>query len=317
MLAYRHGESVVTEPLDLGSAVERNMDILRAAVTADIGLELTLEQDLPPVMLSDSDLGQLLLNLCLNARDAMRGRGTLRIDICRRRDVEVECSDCHRCLVGDWVELAVIDQGEGIPESVQSRMFEPFFTTKDVGEGTGMGLSVVRGVLNRNAAHVVVDTAAGRGTSFRLLFRPAIGLAATPLAAGTEVSFPEIAGAGQQIVVVDDEPDVLSYLVEALTDGGYRVLSFGSPVEAARHLVAAEQAPGMSGTELAERARRRFPELPIIVLSGVGSDDVLRQSELNAVRFLGKPIDLDRLLAEVGLMLRSSDDEDSKAVSGG
>ncbi len=319
MLAFKHGGGSDAEPVDLGRAVEGNLDILRDAVTAAVKLELTVEQGLPPVMLNDTELGQLLLNLCLNSRDAMGGRGSLRIDIGYRRGVDEECSDCHRRVLGDWVELAVIDQGTGIPESVRSRMFEPFFTTKDVGEGTGMGLSVVRGVLNRHAAHAVVESSEDRGTTFRILFRPVSGAVADAGSDDTAGPAYVPVGSGQRVMIVDDEPDVLSYLAEALGDGGYHVIAFGSPVDAWQHVADTETAPDLlivdymmptiNGVELAERARARFPELPVMLLSGMGGDDMLRGSGLDAAIFLGKPVDLDRLLAEVASLLGIAGDE--------
>jgi CheY-like chemotaxis protein len=246
----------------------------------------------------------VLLNLCINARDALDGAGTLRIIVREAQSTDLVCTSCRGHLAGDFVELVVSDDGPGIPPEVMGRIFEPFFSTKEVGKGTGMGLAVVHGVVHDHGGHVVVQASPGLGTTFRILLPPARepGLAQAP--AQTSSTAPRAAGSALQgrVLVADDDQSVAEVMRELLQTWGLEVDVAAGPEEAlsmlgmeskAYDLVIADQTmPGMNGLQLAGRIAGLSPAPPIVLYTGY-ADDLGRQ-EMDAAgvqHLMRKPID--------------------------
>ncbi|MDX1375773.1 MAG: PAS domain S-box protein, partial [Burkholderiales bacterium] len=168
MLTFSRGRRGSATPVALGPLIAEATALLRSSLPATLELRTAMEKGLPQVRIDPVQFEQVLLNLCINARDAMEGSGTVRVHA-RIADASGQrCASCKQKLDGRFVEIAVEDEGHGIPPEVLERMFEPFFSTKDVGRGSGMGLASVHGIVHEHGGHIVVDTLPGRGTTFRI-----------------------------------------------------------------------------------------------------------------------------------------------------
>ncbi|MCP4040567.1 MAG: PAS domain S-box protein, partial [Gammaproteobacteria bacterium] len=163
MMAFSRSGASDDKPLQLQALVKEDLKMLSSTLPASIEISTEIKESLPSVLMNPGQLNQLLLNLCVNARDAMDGKGKLTIDLDWAKGVEAECATCHKQLEGDWVELSVTDTGSGISPEALERIFDPFFTTKEVGKGTGMGLSVIRGIMRNHGGHILVESEPGKG----------------------------------------------------------------------------------------------------------------------------------------------------------
>jgi CheY-like chemotaxis protein len=267
-------------------------------------MRMELDDDAPPVLLDPVQLEQVLMNLVINARDAMRSSGELRVTLHKAAAAAV-CTSCRTPFGGEWVELAVADTGPGIPPDVQERMFEPFFTTKDAGHGSGMGLSTVHGIVHRHEGHVIVDTAPGRGAAFRMLF-PAAERNAIVSGEKARKSVKSATLAGR-VAVVDDEPAVAQFMQELLAGWGLAVTWFADGAAALRALesgvtfdivITDQTMPGMTGIALAHAMHVRQPHVPVVLYTGRADAVARADLDLAGVRaLLSKPIDAQALLA--------------------
>jgi CheY-like chemotaxis protein len=247
------------------------------------------------VMADPAQIGQVVMNLAVNARDAMLDGGTLTIET---RNVEldeapsVEHASAQR---GPHVMLSISDTGAGMDEATRDRIFEPFFTTKDFGQGTGLGLSTVYGIVEQSGGTIEVDSEPGKGTTFRICL-PRVENAASRTPSATAPSRPGT----ETILVVEDEPGVRRLAERILQMAGYTVLKVGSGEEALslmeRHsgpvdLVLTDVVlPGISGRELAERLAGLRPRMKVLYTSGYTDDAILRHGVLDeALHFIGKP----------------------------
>jgi PAS domain S-box-containing protein len=176
MLAFSRGETAARSPQALSALVQLAVKMLRPTFPSSIEIRTELDAALPPVVTTAVEIQQIVLNLCINARDAMPATGTIALSLAARKDCQEQCASCGGGIDGDFVVLTVADNGAGIPEDVCRRIFEPLFSTKSVGRGTGLGLAMVHGIVHRNHGHISVATAAGQGTRFDI-FLPA---ASTP-----------------------------------------------------------------------------------------------------------------------------------------
>ncbi len=312
MLAFSRDEASEKTPLQLQPILIEDIKMLRSILPASIEIQTEIKDDLPPVLLDGAHLNQLLINLSINARDAMEGEGNLTIRLGLARDIDTECATCHRQVTGDWVELSVSDTGSGIRVDVLDRIFEPFFTTKDVGKGTGMGLSVIHGIMRSHGGHVLVDTEPDKGSTIRLLFPPAVEEVSKTL---EEVQPSEMLpqGHGEHILVLDDEPELAEYTGELLELHGYKVtiktdsrealsLFKEDPGEFAL-LVTDQTMPGLTGVELTKQLREIRPGFPVTLCTGY-SESISADAAKNIdIRYLGKPIDAEKLIRSVAELL--------------
>ncbi len=259
--------------------VREVLSMMRPSIPSTISFDVVLDDGLG-IEMDAGELNQVMINLIINARDALDGAGVIGI---RLHTVEVAgdlCAMCQQRLSGAYLALEVSDNGSGIAPEHRSRLFDPFFTTKEVGKGTGLGLSMVQGIFRRAGGHIVVTSKLGWGSQFKLLF-PVKSLA--PVVPDTSAEAPEWqAGTGQHIGVVDDEPAVTRFLSELLQGQGYRVTQYNNPVtllfafenaDQKFDLVITDQTmPGLNGIELAERLHRVRPDLPVILCTGNDRD---------------------------------------------
>jgi signal transduction histidine kinase len=169
LLSFSRNQPTHAEPRALQPLVENIMQMLQPVMTARIHMSLDAEPDLPPVSVDSTSFDQLLVNLCVNARDAISGAGQIRI-VLARAHLNGRCLACGEPVSGDWVMLSVADTGSGMAPAVQAQMFKPFFTTKEDGKGPGLGLPIINNVLHGCRGHILVDSAPGKGTTFKLLF---------------------------------------------------------------------------------------------------------------------------------------------------
>jgi len=299
LLVFSRQESARPEQLDLNAVVEQASAMLRPLVREDIALSLQLGESGLVVEADRGQLDQVLVNLVVNASDAISAGGAITLRTGRE---------------GDHVWVEVEDTGHGIPAEVLPRIFEPFFTTKAIGHGTGLGLAVVHGIVTAHRGHVEVRSEAGAGTTVRVLLPPALpGARPSPPPAQDLGEVPR--GAGERVLVVEDEEGARKALGEMLTMLGYRVTTCSSAEEASRLpaeprfdlLLTDLILPGAHGGDLARSLIRRWPELAIIVMSGYTNDEAIRRGVTEGkVRFLQKPFDMGNVAREIRAALSPS-----------
>ena len=303
------------QPVDPAPLIDEVARMMKAIIPSS--MKLVVHHAAAPIfaLLDPSDLHQLLVNLIVNARDALGPHGQIDVRLLSPHRVRGVCSGCHGSVNGHYLVIEVEDNGSGIEPDVLSRIFDPFFSTKIAGKGTGMGLSVVHGILHRGRGHVLVESRPGQGTRFRLLFPPApVSSSDTPAQKVALAEAPR--GQGQRILVVDDEPLVASYLSELFSLNGYAVDTAADGVEALERIDKGDQRygllltdqtmPRMTGTELITRLRSVQPDLPIILCTGY-SDAVDEQGALalGIREFVRKPVAPDALLRSVAAVMGS------------
>jgi two-component system cell cycle sensor histidine kinase/response regulator CckA len=284
--------------LDLDEAVASLEPLL--ARTLGSGVSLSLELGDPgTIRIGEGQLDRVLINLASNARDAMPDGGRLTVRT-ERTVLDADYAEHHfEVTPGEYALISVSDTGEGIPPALRDRIFEPFFTTRPPGEGSGLGLSSIYGIVKRAHGHIWVYSEPGQGTTFKLYLpladaRPQVGDCELPL---------EALRGQEAVLVVDDQPALRALCRQALSSLGYQVFTAAAPAAAlafsARHrgaldgLVVDMSMPGMSGLELAERLLSRRPGLAVVLMSGFGQDPPLLGGR--EVRFLEKPFTPSRL----------------------
>ncbi len=310
MLTFSRGQRGEPRRLSLARLVDDSTALLRSSLPSTIGIEIDCEPSTPPALADEVQAGQVLLNLCINARDAMHGPGTLKVAVRSLAARRLTCASCRAPIDGTYVALSVADTGSGIDAAVLDRMFEPFFSTKDKGKGSGMGLSMVHGIVHEHRGHVVVDSQPGHGSTFTVLWPAADGEAEPAhetLRGDSERRKTRLRG---RVLLVDDEPAVRGFMQEMLSRWGLTVTTAadGSAALAAfsaAHgdfdVVITDQAmPAMSGLSLAARLRELQAELPIILCSGYTDEATAAEARRCGVQeLLRKPIEPVDLRAAV------------------
>ena len=304
MMLFSRRDQGESHPMDLVPMLKADMKMLCALLPTSIEIDQNYQTDLPKVVIDPVKLQQMLMNLCLNAKDAMNGVGKLSVWLRMSLDIAQECTTCNELLRGDWVELSVTDSGAGIDVETLAHIFEPFYTTKEVGKGTGLGLAVVDSIMKSFNGHIIVQSARGKGTTFRLLFNPA--QPEDSLALEGDISG-EVSkkGGGQSILVVDDEPELALVISEMLELYGYKSTAITSSTEALKlfesnpglfDLVITDQTmPELTGIEMAAWMRQTSPELPIILTTGYSDTIGSKEADEHGVGFLKKPVEADNL----------------------
>jgi len=305
MLMFSRGQRGSPKTLDLSSLVDDALENLRPTLPAGLTLVTGLDDAAPLVRTDPLQVEQVLLNLCINARDAIGEAGELTVTVGPHRESGLVCSGCRMPIDGSFVEMTVADTGHGMAPEIVDRIFEPFFSTKETGRGTGMGLAMVHGIVHEHGGHVVVESVSGRGSRFRVLWPaiPATGRgAAAPIPAASERirgPRPELWGT---VLVVDDEAAVGEFMRELLVTWGLDATYLPSPL-AALELVSAQpdrfdvvvtdQAmPRMTGLELARALRERRADLPVVLYTGYGHGIAPTDVQAAGVRaMLAKPVD--------------------------
>ena len=297
LLAFSRQQVLRTVVLDLNSAVTDLLQMLPRLIGEHIELKTVLDPKPTFVKTDPGQLEQVLLNLAINARDAMPGGGTLTIETANVTLNEAACHRLGTIAPGDYVRLTVRDTGCGMDMVTQTRIFEPFFTTKDVGKGTGLGLATVYGIVTQSHGAISVNSAPGRGASFAIYF-PASPVEEEPSKEGEIHSTPQ--PGWETVLVVEDQQSVRGFVRNLLMLNGYRVLEAADGAEAMRicrqhpgeiQLVVTDLVmPGMSGRELAERIAKEQPDVKVLYMSGYTDDSVVHTGVAQAgMAFLQKP----------------------------
>ncbi len=307
LLGFARQQPLAPVALDLNGQVRDMVELLMRTLGEDITIETRLSPRIDAAMADPNQLENVILNLCVNARDAMPNGGLLTIATANRR-IDAAGAALDGIAAGDYVELTVADTGSGMSQETAARAFDPFFTTKGVGKGTGLGLSQVFGFARQSGGHVSIESVLGQGTRVHLLLPrhgAPVALAAKPAQGGALPG----GRADEVVLVVEDEERVRSYSTEALRDLGYTVLQAQDGREALRLLDTGQPVsllftdvvmPEMTGDELARRARRQRPALKILFTSGYTPDETVAARRLaDGTRVLPKPFGIDALAATV------------------
>ncbi len=318
MLTFSRGQRGDPRPVSLGQLVEESVSLLRSTLPSTLELKTDAAADAPLVLLDPVQAEQVLLNLCINARDATNASGVVSIGVRALLIDSSVCSECRKPVAGSFVELSVQDDGTGINPGVIERIFEPFFSTKDVGKGSGMGLATVHGIVHECGGHVLVDSVLGQGTTFRVLFPQ------HETAPGSQApSEPQVESGGVratlsgQVLVVDDEEMVIELMRDLLEGWGLVVTTATNGIAAldafARDpsrfdLVITDQTmPRMTGLALTGELLSIRSTLPVILYTGYSdglTDEEARAAGVKA--FLRKPVVPRDLLAVVRAHLSRS-----------
>ena len=310
LLAFSRQQVMRPQVLSLNGLIMDLLKMLGRLIGEDVELITDLAEDLGPVMADAGQLEQVIVNLTVNARDAMPRGGTLTFVTRNVVLNEALAAGDGGLPPGSYVVLSVHDTSAGMDEVTRARIFEPFYTTKEPGKGTGLGLSTVYGIVTQSGGSISVDSAPGRGTTFRVY----LARVATPAVERRHARPPAALAVGTEtVLVVDDEAALRSVASRILSRHGYRVLTAGNGGEAIllleRHegpidlLLSDVVMPGMSGPQLGERLQQRYPGIKLLFTSGYTDDVALRYGlGGDRVQFIGKPysiVDLTRKVREV------------------
>jgi PAS domain S-box-containing protein len=307
LLAFARKQTVAPKVLDLNETVEGMFKMLRRLIGENIDLGWQPKANLWPVKVDPSQIDQILANLCVNSQDAISGVGKIIIETGNSTMEEGYCSAHPGSIPGEYVMLAVSDDGYGMDKKTLERIFEPFFTTKEMGKGTGLGLATVYGIVKQNNGFVNVYSEPGLGTKFTV-YLPRYKGSAAPLP--QEALAEPVARGNETILLVEDEPAILTLITTMLTKLGYTVLTAGTPGEIIRladeytgkiHLLITDVVmPGMNGKDLAGNLLSRYPHLKHLFMSGYTADVIAHNGILDdGVNFIQKPFSIKELAVKV------------------
>jgi len=300
LLAFARKQTIIPVVLDLNICMENMLQMLQRLIGEDIDLAWLPGVGPCQIKMDPVQVNQILANLCVNARDAIAGVGKLTIETRNVIFDETYCAQHIGYVAGEYVLLAVSDDGCGMDKETIDQIFEPFFTSKEIGQGTGLGLSTVYGIVKQNDGFINVYSEPGRGTTFRIyLPRHSDQVAAAQRDSVTEI----LPGNGETLLVVEDEPSILTMEKIMLEDLGYRVLTAGTPSEAVglvqehaneiRLVITDVVMPDMNGRDLSERLLSIYPGMKILFMSGYTSDVIAHRGVLDeGVNFMQKPFSM-------------------------
>jgi two-component system cell cycle sensor histidine kinase/response regulator CckA len=317
LLAFARQQALRPRVVDLNIAVSAMGELLRRLLGSRVRLSIALEEPSRRVRMDPTQLDQVIMNLALNARDAMPEGGSLRIATGHAVVLSPETIGTETLPAGRYAMLEVADSGAGIPPEVLPRIFDPFFTTKREQGGTGLGLSTVHGIVRQSGGFIAVDSRRGEGTRFRIWMPRHEGpadpvvptaMVAPPVATPAPPA-PEPLPGGPAVLLVEDEVPLLRLAERALRRAGFEVISAGCAEEALEMLEKVESMPlalvsdvvmpGVDGLELAARLRDRWPTLPVLLVSGYAEAALGRDLAAERIRLLAKPYSLGALVTEL------------------
>jgi signal transduction histidine kinase/DNA-binding response OmpR family regulator len=314
LLSFSRREVVEPRQLDLNEHITELEKMLRRIIGEDIELKTSLAENLWPVVMDPAQVDQVVMNLAVNARDAMPQGGTLIIETSNVILDEAYAARYLSVEPGEYVLLTISDTGVGMSAYVKSRIFEPFFTTKEWGKGTGLGLATVYGIVKQNEGHIGVYSEIGQGTVFKI-YLPRLEQARVEMHSPQEpATRDQVMRGNETILLVEDAEDLRKLSAGILADLGYQVLIAQDGHEALAiaeqhdgpiHLLLSDVVmPGMSGPDLADRLRAQRPETRVILMSGYANETLSRHGVLiNSASILTKPLTLERLTEKVRQVL--------------
>ncbi|SDI61742.1 PAS domain S-box-containing protein [Pseudomonas abietaniphila] len=311
LLAFSRRQSLDSKPVEMNELVNSMGELLHRSVNESIRLDMCLEPELWTAEADPNQLESALLNLVLNARDAMPNGGMLMIETFNRKLDRDFTNAYENLLPGDYVVLSVTDTGSGMPENVISRAFDPFFTTKPIGQGTGLGLSMIYGFTKQSHGHVSIESQVGHGTTVQL-FLPRFHGNKQEDEADAQSQEVE-ARAGETILIVEDDPAVRALVSQVLGELGYAWLEAADAVGAVPILESGQRIdlmisdvglPGMNGRQLADIGRQMRPDLKVLFITGYAENAGVRAGFLDTgMQMITKPFAFDQLTAKVREMI--------------
>ena len=311
LLAFSRRQTLDSKPVEMNSLVVSMGELLRRSIDESIRLDMQLSDDLWVAEADPNQLESALLNLVINARDAMPDGGRLVVTTANRHlDADLAHSNLE---AGDYVMLSVTDSGCGMSQSIINRAFDPFFTTKPIGQGTGLGLSMIYGFSKQSRGHVTIESAVGQGTTVSL-FLPRFG-GDLPLDKPVARRHAPLAHNGETVLIVEDDPAVRVLVCTVLSDLGYAFVEAGDADSAVPILDSTQRIdlmisdvglPGMNGRQLAEIGRQLRSDLKVLFITGYAEHAAVRGGFLDpGMQMITKPFTFDLLTAKVQEMIRA------------
>jgi PAS domain S-box-containing protein len=308
LLAFSTVQQIDVQPVDIQSLIAGMADLLRTTLGPEIRIRYELDASGVRVLADKTQLELAILNLAINARDAMPGGGGLCVATALRT-----IGNDPELATGPYLQLSIADTGYGMEDSVRARAFDPFFTTKGIGEGSGLGLAQVYGIARQSGGAARIASAPGTGTTVTLMLRQALSPALAAMKDVAAVKRPGAGARGARILVIDDDEDVRSLLVESLSFEGYEV---SDAADGAAGLALMERKrpdlllidylmPGLNGAEIVEQARARGFDMPVIFATGYSDTRALQAAAGLKAPVLAKPFSLDELRQAIDSALGS------------
>jgi PAS domain S-box-containing protein len=316
LLAFSRRQALDPKPTSVNALVLSMTDLVKRSSGPSIALRTQLQPGLWTTLCDPNQLESALLNLANNARDAMPEGGVIVIETENALIAPLQAGRYGDLKPGEYVLVTVRDSGAGMPPDVAARAFDPFFTTKPMGQGTGLGLSMVYGFARQSGGHVRIDSTPGQGTEVRLLLPRLVAEVPAPPVPGGDTPLPSTGRKGT-VLVVDDEADIRTVMAEVLRLQGYTVLEAADAPQALRQLQERGRAGrpdmlvtdiglpnGMNGRQLADQVRMLWPKIPVLLVTGYAESTVMRNDTLPAqMELLTKPFNMVALAEKVGAML--------------
>jgi PAS domain S-box-containing protein len=310
LLAFARRQPLIPKSVDVNHLVMSLEDLLRRTIGETIDLKIAASNGLWHTLCDPNQLESALLNLAINARDAMPDGGRLIVSTANA-SFESVTADTPALSPGDYICIDVTDTGTGMSAEVAGRAFDPFFTTKPIGQGTGLGLSMIYGFARQSDGHATIESKLGEGTSVRLYLPRHRGAAAAGHAPVARIA--EHAGTGETVLVVEDEAVVRGVILEMLTEQGYRTLDAVDGPSGLKILRSGQRVdllvtdvglPGMNGRQLADQARETRPGLKVLFITGYAENAVISDGFLQpGMEMITKPFDLDHLAQRIRAMV--------------
>ena len=310
LLAFSRRQTLDSRPLDVAALLGSMEDLLRRTLGEQVQLRIEADAELWPALADDNQLESAILNLAINARDAMPGGGRLAISAHNVALSAQALADSDRAEPGDYVEVRVADSGTGMSPEVLAKVFDPFYTTKPLGQGTGLGLSMIYGFAQQSRGHVAIESREGLGTTIRLYLPRHRGeVEAQDQASGVAPH----TGSGETVLVIEDDPSVRVLVLQVLEELGYRTIETESgrdamPILQSRRsidlMISDVGLPGLNGRQLAEIARETRPGLPILFMTGYAEQAADQAAFLEpGMEIITKPFQIEQLAKRIDAIL--------------
>lgn len=311
LLAFARKQVVAPKIISLNETIEKMFGMLKRLIGEDTELQWHPSEELWQIKIDPSQVDQILANLCVNAKDAIKTNGVINIETKNVVMSSLNLDNLPGMVPGEFVLLTVTDNGTGMAPEIMKNIFEPFFTTKEVGRGTGLGLATIYGIVKQNQGFIYAESEPGEGSVFKLFFPRELK---SPSEVKTGVNYENPDGSGQTILIVEDEPALLEMCRLMLQNFGYNILTANSPGEAVR--IAIEHSgeidmvitdvvmPEMNGRELAKRLVSLHPSIQCLFMSGYTADVIVNQGVLDEeMNFIQKPFSMKMLGEKVKTLL--------------